>query len=305
MPDRASVSRTRVERAGPGRMPRWMHRPVRCGPELSRVEEVLAEQRLNTVCVGARCPNRGECYEAGTATFMIMGDRCTRDCGFCAVPTGGTEQLDAGEPERLAGAAAAMGLKHVVITSVTRDDLPDGGSGHFSATIEAVRDALPDASVEVLVPDFGGRAADIDRVIEAAPDVFNHNVETVRRLYPVVRPQADYDRSLAVLTRAADAGLATKSGFMVGLGESAEGVEGLMGDLLGAGCRFLTAGQYLRPAEENLPVTRYWEPEEFDALERTALAMGFEAVASGPLVRSSYFAHEMFAGKKGSGTLLP
>ncbi len=289
------------DRAAAGRMPRWMHRPVRCGPELSMVEGVLAEQRLNTVCVGARCPNRGECYAAGTATFMIMGDRCTRDCGFCAIPNGGTGPLDAGEPERLAGAAAAMGLEHVVITSVTRDDLPDGGSGHFSATVEAVRVALPGASVEVLVPDFGGCVEDIDRVIESAPDVFNHNIETVRRLYPAVRPQADYRRSLAVLSRAAVAGLATKSGFMVGLGESAGEVDELMGDLLDAGCRFLTAGQYLRPAEENLPVARYWEPEEFEAIEERALAMGFEGVASGPLVRSSYFAHEMFDAARAGG----
>ena len=285
------------------RMPRWMRRPVRCGPELSMVEQVLAEERLNTVCVGARCPNRGECYSSGTATFMILGARCTRDCGFCAVPTGGTEAIDPEEPERVARAAAAMGLRHVVVTSVTRDDLADGGSRQFVATVAAIRGALPGATVEVLVPDFAGREEDIDRVIEGRPDVFNHNVETVRRLYPEVRPQAGYERSLGVQVRSAAAGLATKSGFMVGLGETDEEVAGLLEDLTSAGCGLLTIGQYLRPAESNLAVERYWEPAEFEALEAEALALGFEAVASGPLVRSSYFAHEMFdaAGVGGAG----
>lgn len=299
----ASADLSRVSRArNPAeRMPRWMYRPVRCGPELSMVEGVLSEERLNTVCAGARCPNRGECYSAGTATFMIMGGRCTRDCGFCAVPTGGAEALDPEEPERLARAAAAMGLRHVVVTSVTRDDLADGGSGQFAATVAAIREALPGASVEVLVPDFGGRERDIDKVVAAGPDVFNHNVETIRRLYPEVRARADYGRSLGVLARSAAAGLATKSGFMVGLGETAAEVNETMADLLDAGCRVLTAGQYLRPAEANLPVERYWEPAEFKALGETALAMGFEAVASGPLVRSSYFAHEMFDAARGGG----
>jgi lipoyl synthase len=279
-------------------MPRWLLRPVRSGPELAKVEGVLQEGRLNTVCVGAKCPNRGECYSAGTATFMIMGARCTRGCGFCAVPTGGCEPLDEGEPRRVADAAAEMGLRHVVVTSVTRDDLPDGGARHFASTVSAVREVLPDATVEVLVPDFGGRESDIDTVIEAGPDVFNHNVETVGRLYCVVRPQAVYERSLMVLARSAKAGLPTKSGFMVGLGETADEVQGLLEDLLGTGCRLLTAGQYLRPSKENLPVERYWEPAEFEALEEKALSMGFEAVASGPLVRSSYFAHEMLDKRK-------
>lgn len=290
-----------VEPRAVERMPRWMRRPVRCGPELRMVEGVLAAERLNTVCVGAGCPNRGECYSAGTATFMIMGGRCTRGCGFCAVPTGGAEPLDPEEPERLARAAAAFGLRHVVVTSVTRDDLPDGGSGHFAATVAAIRSGLPGATVEVLVPDFKGRAADIDTVIDAGPDVFNHNMETVRRLYPEVRPGAGYDRSLGLLARSAAAGLATKSGFMVGLGETADEVAVLMDDLLAAGCGLLTAGQYLRPAEEKAPVTRYWEPSEFEALKERALALGFEAVASGPLVRSSYFAQEMFDTARAGG----
>jgi len=283
------------------RMPRWMHRPVRCGPELQKVEEVLAVERLNTVCTGAKCPNRGECYSAGTATFMIMGARCTRGCAFCAVPTGGVEALDLDEPGRVAKAAATMGLRHVVVTSVTRDDLPDGGAGHFAATVEAVRRELPGATVEVLVPDFGGCVEDIDTVIGARPDVFNHNVETVRRLYAEVRPQADYERTLTVLERSSEAGLATKSGFMVGLGEADEEVDELLGDLLVAGCRLVTAGQYLRPSGDNTPVARYWEPGEFEGLETRARGMGFEAVASGPLVRSSYFAHEMADAALGRG----
>jgi lipoic acid synthetase len=284
------------------RKPRWLSRPVRCGSELRVVEEILAGERLNTVCAGAKCPNRGECYSAGTATFMIMGDSCTRNCGFCAVPAGGIKELDPEEPSRISRAADLMGLSHVVVTSVTRDDLPDGGAGHFARTVQAVKEVLPEATVEVLVPDFNGRMEDVDTVLEAGPDVFNHNVETVERLYGEVRPQADYRRTLSVLERSAGAQLHTKSGFMVGLGESMEEVHELLGDLLEAGCGMLTVGQYLQSAAGNLPVIRYWEPAEFASLEKTAMEMGFEAVASGPLVRSSYFAGEMFdaAGTRGS-----
>jgi lipoic acid synthetase len=274
-------------------MPRWMLRSVECGPELRQVEGLLEREGLNTVCVGAKCPNRGECYSAGTATFMILGARCTRDCAFCAVPTGGVEPPEPGEPEAVARAASGMGLKHVVVTSVTRDDLPDGGAEHFARTVRAVRARLPGAMVEVLVPDFAGRAADVEVVLAARPDVFNHNVETVERLYETVSPQADYARSLAVLEQAAAAGMPAKSGFMVGLGETSLEVEELMRDLHGAGCSLLTVGQYLRPAERNVPVERYWEPSEFGQLEVKARALGFEAVAAAPLVRSSYFAHKL------------
>jgi lipoic acid synthetase len=274
-------------------MPRWMLRSVECGPELRQVEGLLEREGLNTVCVGAKCPNRGECYSAGTATFMILGARCTRDCAFCAVPTGGVEPPEPGEPEAVARAASGMGLKHVVVTSVTRDDLPDGGAEHFARTVRAVRARLPGATVEVLVPDFAGRAADVEVVLAARPDVFNHNVETVERLYETVSPQADYARSLAVLEQAAAAGMPAKSGFMVGLGETSLEVEELMRDLHGAGCSLLTVGQYLRPAERNVPVERYWEPSEFGQLEVKARALGFEAVAAAPLVRSSYFAHKL------------
>ncbi len=283
------------------RKPRWIYRPVRCGSELRVVEEILAGERVNTVCVGAKCPNRGECYSAGTATFMIMGDRCTRNCGFCAVPTGGVKALNSEEPARVARAAALLRLSHVVVTSVTRDDLTDGGAGHFARTVEAIRELLPDATVEVLVPDFCGRMNDVDEVLETKPDVFNHNIETVKRLYSEARPQADYRRTLSVLDRSAQAGLPTKSGFMVGLGESLQEVYGLLEDLLDAGCGMVTVGQYLQPTANNLPVARYWEPAEFAGLEKKALEMGFEAVASGPLVRSSYFAHEMFYAAKERG----
>jgi lipoic acid synthetase len=194
------------------RMPGWMHRAVECGPEFRKVEGLLDREGLNTVCVGARCPNRGECYSHGTATFMIMGDRCSRDCGFCAVPSGGLKPLDQGEPEAVARAAARLDLKHVVITSVTRDDIGDGGAGHFARTVRAVRAALPDAVVEVLVGDFQGRAEDIATVLAEEPEVFNHNLETVARLQEEVRPQADYGRSLEVIRQAAGAGLRAKSG---------------------------------------------------------------------------------------------
>lgn len=277
------------------RMPAWMRRSLHCGPSMRRVEGLLADEGLNTVCDGAKCPNRGECYSAGTATFMILGDRCTRDCGFCAVRHGPVSGPDEGEPEAVARVAARMGLSHVVVTSVTRDDLPDGGAGHFARTIKALRKGPGGVTVEVLVPDLGGRARDVDVVAAERPDVFNHNMETVKRLYGAVRPQAHYGRSLEVLARAARAGLATKSGFMVGLGETREEVGELLADLRAAGCTMVTAGQYLRPSESNLPVRRYAEPEEFSSIEREARALGFEAVASGPLVRSSYFAHEMLS----------
>ncbi len=277
------------------RMPRWMYRRVRCGPALWRVEEVLEEEKLNTVCASARCPNRGECFASGTATFMIMGDVCTRNCRFCAVPAGAVRPLDPDEPEAVARGAKALGLRHVVVTSVTRDDLPDGGADHFARTVMALRRTLPGSTVEVLVPDFRGDGESIDTVVKAAPDVFNHNVETVRRLYPAVRSGADYERSLAVLARAAEAGMVTKSGLMVGLGESGSEVAELLRELRRAGCRMVTVGQYLRPTEENLPVARYWKPDEFAEIEWIARGMGFEGAAAGPLVRSSYFAKEMFA----------
>lgn len=275
------------------RMPRWMYRPLTQGGRLREVEQVLAKEGLHTVCVGAKCPNRGECFSAGTATFMIMGDTCTRDCRFCAVPTGPVRALDRGEPEAVARAAKKMALSHVVVTSVTRDDMPDGGAGHFADTIAAVRGALPGATVEVLVPDFKGSPDARATVFAARPDVLNHNIETVKSLYPGIRPMHDYDRCLSIIRAASRAGLRAKSGFMVGLGESPAELGALMKDLQEAGCSFVTAGQYLQPAADNMPVRRFWKPEEFLALEERALSMGFEGVAAGPLVRSSYHAGKM------------
>lgn len=275
------------------RMPRWMRRPLKCGPELNRVERILEREGLNTVCDGARCPNRGECFSCGTATFMIMGEVCTRNCGFCAVPVGRPGPLRDEEPRAVARAAEAMGLSHVVVTSVTRDDLADGGAAHFARTVTAVRESLPEATVEVLVPDFKGDGRAVEAVVAAGPDVFNHNIETVWRLYPLVRPEAEYERSLEVLSAAADCGVAVKSGFMVGLGESPEEVSDLLVDVRSAGCGMITAGQYLRPTASSLHVARYWKPAEFERLDAEARSLGFRSVAAGPMVRSSYRAGEM------------
>ncbi len=227
---------------------------------------------------------------------MIMGDRCTRNCGFCSVRPGVPAALDTAEPERVAEAAVALGLRYVVITSVTRDDLPDGGAAHFAATIRAVRNALPAAKVEVLTPDFQGERDSVGIVLDARPDVFNHNIETVKRLYDIVRPGADYQRSLEVLriARALMPGLKRKSGVMLGLGETVDEIREVFRDIRAAGCDFLTVGQYLRPAKNNLPVVEYIHPDVFEALRLYALGLGFEFVASGPLVRSSMNAEEMY-----------
>jgi lipoic acid synthetase len=252
---------------------------------------------LHTVCESARCPNLGECFAAPTATFLLLGDRCARGCAFCAVGRGDAMSPDPGEPEAVAGAAREMGLRHVVLTSVTRDDLPDGGAAHFAATVRAVRAALPDAAVEVLVPDFGGSEAAVRAILDARPDVFNHNVETVPRLYPTIRPAADFARSvdlLALSKRIAPDAL-TKSGLMVGLGETAQEVRAVMGRLRDASCDILTIGQYLRPSRRCVPVARYVPPEEFARWEEAGRALGFSAVFAGPLVRSSYSAAEVAA----------
>ncbi len=255
---------------------------------------LLGELRLNTVCQSAHCPNECECFASGTATFMILGDTCTRSCRFCAVDQGTPPPPDPDEPRRVAAAAARLGLRHVVVTSVTRDDLADGGSGHFAATIAAIR-AGCQATVEVLIPDFRGSADSLRRVLAARPDVCNHNVETVPRLYPLVRPQAVYERSLELLCRVADYGhgILPKSGLMVGLGETHDEVAAVMRDLRAAGCEALTIGQYLRPSPEHLPVERFVPPEEFEAYHEEAEALGFSAVAAGPFVRSSYHAEAL------------
>jgi lipoyl synthase len=263
------------------------------------VAEMLDELSLNTVCQSAKCPNRGECFSAGTATFLIMGDACTRGCRFCAVETRTPAPLDPDEPRRVGEAAARLGLRHVVITTVTRDDLPDGGAAHFVEVIRAVRAAAPGAALEVLTSDFAGRSRDVDTVAAEKPEVFNHNLETVPRLYADVRPGADYRRSLEVLARVRETqpDVPTKSGLMLGLGETPGEVVEVMADLLGRGVTMLTLGQYLRPSAAHLPVAEFVKPQVFAALSREAYRLGFTAVASAPFVRSSYHAGELAAGE--------
>lgn len=281
--------------SGTERLPTWLRRPLAQPGQYQAIEGLLGELKLNTVCQSAKCPNRGECFSSGTATFLIMGDACTRGCRFCAVETRTPEPLDADEPRRVAQAAERMALSHVVVTAVTRDDIPDGGAAHFVAVIGALRAAVPDASVEVLTSDFGGRLESVDAVAGAHPDVYNHNLETVPRLYEEVRPGADYERSLAVLARAAQHDVPVKSGLMLGLGETEDEVLAVMGDLLETGCDLLTLGQYLRPSSRHLPVAEFVEPAVFKRLARAGKAMGFASVASAPFVRSSYHAKEMVA----------
>ena len=282
-------SATRVRR-----LPPWLKVKAPKRPRLRATQTVVERHGLHTVCESARCPNIGECFAKSTATFMILGDVCTRDCAFCAVQHAGPEPLDPAEPERVVSACAELGLRHVVITSVTRDDLPDGGAGHFARTIHAVRDRLREASIEALTPDFEGREADIAAVAEAGPDVYNHNVETVPRLYARVRPQAEYARSLRLLEYVSQdcEGLSTKSGIMVGLGESDTEIVDVMRDLRVVGCDAITIGQYLRPSPRHLPVERYVPPEQFSEYSITARELGFRYVASAPFVRSSYNAAE-------------
>jgi lipoic acid synthetase len=276
------------------RLPDWLKRPLPRGNENSFTDHLLRELNLETVCENARCPNRPECYARRTATFMILGNVCTRPCGFCSVPRGEPLDLEDDEPERVAEAATRLGLRHVVITSVTRDDLPDGGADHFRRCVLAVR-RRTGAAVEVLTPDFLGDAAAIDRVLEAEPDVFNHNTETVPRLYRKVRGRADYRRTLDVLhrVRRSRPGIVTKSGLMLGLGETAEELFEVFADLRSVGCDVLTLGQYLAPTLKHIPVARFVPPAEFDSLAELARTLGFRQVVAGPFVRSSYHADEM------------
>ena len=279
------------------RFPPWLRKRIPPEGETRRVRELLERLRLHTVCQSAHCPNLFECFARGTATFMILGDVCTRHCRFCAVAAGPTEAPDPDEPGHVAEAVAELGLRHVVITSVTRDDLPDGGSGQFAATIAAIRGASG-ATIEVLTPDFQGCWDDLDRVLDAGPDVFNHNVETVPRLYPLVRPEADYQQSLEVLRRAGARApdILTKSGLMVGLGERHDEVVAVMRDLRAVGCEALTVGQYLSPSAEHAPIERFVTPDEFDTYRDEAEALGFAAVAAAPFVRSSYQAEALLSG---------
>lgn len=279
----------------PGRrLPSWLKRNLPRSNENSFTHQLLRELRLETVCENARCPNRPECYARRTATFMILGNVCTRPCGFCSVPRGEPEQLEADEPERVAEAALRLGLRHVVITSVTRDDLPDGGADHFRRCVLAVR-ARTGAAVEVLTPDFLGNTAAIDTVLASRPEVYNHNLETVPRLYRKVRGRAEYQRSLDLLAHVKRQApeVLTKSGLMLGLGETTDELLDVLADLRAIGCDMLTLGQYLAPTLKHIPVKRYVPPAEFEALAVLARSLGFSHVASGPFVRSSYHADEM------------
>ncbi len=282
------------------RLPSWIR--VRFGANglLNDVERLLRQGGLHTVCEGAHCPNRGECYGRGTAAFMILGAICTRNCSFCAVEHGVPAPPDASEPIRVAEAAVRLRLRHVVVTSVTRDDLPDGGAGMFAEVIRAIHARDVGIRVEVLVPDFNGSVSALETVLRVGPEVLNHNVETVRRLQRVIRPQADYQRSLGVLAKAArwrgPRPLRVKSGLMLGLGETPDEIDETLRDLRAVGCQDLTIGQYLRPSDRHTPVARFVTPDEFSRWRERALVLGFAAVASGPLVRSSYWADRLYEG---------
>ena len=299
---RGRTTRTRRPDAAPPepvrtrRLPEWLKRPIPAAGGMSFTRSLVAELGLETVCESAKCPNRSECWTRRTATFMILGGVCTRPCGFCAVDRGHPEAVAIDEPDRLAEACHRLGLRHVVITSVTRDDLPDGGAEHFRQCVLAVRERTG-ATIEVLTPDFDGRPEAIDVVLQARPEVFNHNMETVARLQQHVRRKSQYAVSLAVLEHAKKAGarhgVRTKSGLMLGLGETIEEIFETLADLRSIGCDFLTLGQYLQPSPRHLPVVRYVPPDEFDELGRLALKLGFADVASGPFVRSSYHADRM------------
>ena len=286
------------------RFPKWLRREISEGSTLG-THETISEFQLNTVCESALCPNRVECFSRRTATFMILGDICTRACGFCAIQTGKPVQVEENEPMRVAQAAAKLGLKHVVVTSVARDELKDEGAGVFHDTILAIRELLPKATIEVLTPDFHARPELIARICEARPDVYNHNIETVKRLQKSVRPQASYERSLRVLelVKSTAPEIATKSGMMLGLGEQLEEVIETLKDLRSAGCEIITIGQYLKPKEGKLEIEEFIAPEVFSLLTETGKRMGFREVYAGPYVRSSYHAGESYSRSLNSVTL--
>lgn len=277
------------------RLPPWLRVKIPCNRTYSATRELVRGLNLHTVCQSAKCPNMFECFSEHTATFLIMGDTCTRNCAFCNIESGDLASLSADEPARVAEASARLGLRHVVVTSVTRDDLPDGGAAHFAATVRAIRDRLPGVSVEVLIPDFQGDETALNLVLEAGPDVVNHNVETPPAHYRTVRPQADYEQSLELLRRVKRAGGVAKSGLMVGLGEADAQVRGVIDDLAGVGCDIVTVGQYMRPSMAHPAVVRYVHPEVFDEYARYGESRGVRHMYAAPLVRSSYNA-ALFAG---------
>ncbi len=277
------------------RLPPWFRVRIESGAQYQRMQSLVRAKRLHTICEEARCPNKWECWNNRTATFLILGDVCTRRCQYCAVRTGRPGPVDRREPERVAEAVRDLDLRHAVITSVNRDELGDGGAAVFAGTILAIRRLAPVCTVETLVPDFQGKRAAVEIVLAANPDVFNHNIETVPRLFPVVRPQGRYARSLRVLSQAGERGVPTKSGLMVGLGETNEEIDAVLRDLRSVGCAALSVGQYLRPTAAHRAVDRYYALAEFDEIRRRGLALGFRHVESGPLVRSSYHADRQMA----------
>ncbi len=279
------------------RLPSWMKVKMPGGPNFVELKNLLKDSQLHTVCEEARCPNIGECWEARSATFMILGDICTRRCHYCAVTTGRPVGIDVGEPSRLAATVARLNLNYCVITSVNRDDLVDGGALIFAACIRKIKDSVPGCKVEVLIPDFDGSGKALKKVIDSKPDVLNHNIETVRRIFPRVRPKGNYELSLELLTEAKrmDSKIPTKSGIIVGMGEEETEVVETMQDLRRAGCDLLTIGQYLRPSLKHVPVSRFYSPDEFERLGQIGASLGFKHVASGPLVRSSYHADQQHA----------
>lgn len=275
------------------RLPPWFKVKIQQGPDYQDIRAIMDRLKLHTICEEARCPNVWECWNSRTATFLILGDICTRRCHYCSVTTGRPLPLDREEPRRVAEAVQALGLRHAVITSVNRDELPDGGAEIFAESIRQIRRLIPTCTIEVLIPDFEGNEAALSTVIEQRPDVLNHNIETVRRLFPSIRPQGKYDRSIELLARAKAMGARTKSGLIVGMGETIDEARDVMCDLRRVGCDIMTIGQYLQPTKQHLSVARFYRPDEFEMLKEEGLAMGFDHVESGPLVRSSYHADDM------------
>jgi lipoyl synthase len=296
----ASVTRQSASPAQPGepssidrpRLPSWVKVSARTGPDYLDIKQTMERLQLHTICEEARCPNRWECWNARTATFLILGDICTRRCHYCSVETGRPHSVDHNEPGRVAAAIQALGLRHAVITSVNRDELPDGGASVFANTIRQTRFLNPSCTIEVLIPDFEGNEAALATVCEEKPEILNHNIETVRRLFPSIRPQGKYQRSIDLLAKAKQHGMKTKSGLILGMGETLDEAREVMRDLRAVDCDIITIGQYLQPTRDHLPVARFYNPDEFALLKEEGLAMGFAHVESGPLVRSSYHAEQ-------------
>ena len=290
--DIKSSASTQTESVSHHRLPPWFRVRLQAGPHYRELRQLVNTHRLHTICEEARCPNLWECWNNRTATFLILGDICTRRCHYCSVTTGRPLEVDTEEPQRIAEAVKLLKLRHAVITSVNRDDLPDGGAELFAETIRRIRGLTPDCTVEVLIPDFQGNQDDLATILREHPHVLNHNIETVPRLFPAIRPQGKYQRSLAVIEWAQKNGARTKSGLMAGLGETEEEILLVMNDLRKAGCQMFTLGQYLRPTAEHAPVARFYSPEKFEEFKKEGLQLGFLHVESGPLVRSSYHAEQ-------------